>query len=99
MTDTDSPSEFGDGISIAQLLKLARVTLLLFLVSGQCFSFPHMLVLVQAGQISASKHVGFPLDSEEYPIIVSLFASCLPNRNVISVASKHYASAHVAVNK
>lgn len=52
-----------------------------------------------AEQISASSHVGFPLDSEEDPIIVSLFASCLPNRNVISVASKHYASAHVAVNK
>lgn len=52
-----------------------------------------------AGQISTSIHVGLSLDSEEDPFRVSLFASCLPNRNAISVESKHYASAHVSVNK
>lgn len=52
-----------------------------------------------AGQMLTNIPVGLSLDSEENPVRVSLFASCLPNRNVISVPSKHYASAHVSVNK
>lgn len=51
------------------------------------------------GEVYTSIHMGFPLDSEEDPVIASLSASCLPNRNVTSVASKHYAAALVAVNK
>lgn len=96
MTDVDSPSEFGNlncliiKISKSPAPAVLGVWIILFLPT---YASPGV------GQISTSIHVGFPLNSEEDPIIVSLFASCLPNRNVISVASKRYASAHVAVNK
>lgn len=52
------------------------------------------------GQIGTCTHTGSPLDSEEDSVTASLSVSCLPNRNVISVASKEcYAAAFVAVNK
>lgn len=95
MPDTTSPAEFGDGISS---IKISKSPASAVLCVWKMLFFPTCTPPAM-GQISTHIHVGFPLDSEEDPIIVSLFSSCLPNRNVISVASKHYASAHVAVNK